>query len=78
MNNILAYNQYFVKEHVGMFKAANNFDIFDRASNTQILACREGGLIFFAKCYVSPIQRQDSLSNFGRTAKVPPASGQRG
>lgn len=49
MHNILSHNQYFVKEHVGMFKAANNFDIFDPASNAQILQCREEGLNFLTK-----------------------------
>ncbi|MFT6634093.1 MAG: hypothetical protein ACJAS4_004068, partial [Bacteriovoracaceae bacterium] len=28
MNNILHQNLFFVKEHIGMFKAANNYDIY--------------------------------------------------
>ncbi len=37
-------NQYLVKEHVGAFKAANNFDVFDLQSGTQVLKCREPNL----------------------------------
>lgn len=29
MNPILNKNNLFIKEHVGIFKAANNYDIFD-------------------------------------------------
>ena len=29
MNELLNRNLYLVKEHVGMFKAANNYDIHD-------------------------------------------------
>lgn len=45
----LRNNQYFVKEHVGMFKAANNYDIFDPQTNQKILECREPNLGFFTK-----------------------------
>jgi len=41
MNPLLNRQIYFVKEHVGMFKAANNFDIFDPETGEQILQCRE-------------------------------------
>jgi len=40
-------NLFVVKEHVGVFKAANNFDIFDPQTGQEILHCREeklGGL----------------------------------
>ncbi|GAB2904492.1 phospholipid scramblase-related protein [Uliginosibacterium flavum] len=49
MHPILERNTFFVKEHVGMFKAANNFDIFDPDSNQTILLCREPNLGFFTK-----------------------------
>jgi uncharacterized protein YxjI len=42
-------NQYLVKEHVGMFKAANNFDIFDLETGEEVLRCREPNLGFFSK-----------------------------
>jgi hypothetical protein len=29
MHEILTRNVYLVKEHIGMFKAANNYDIYD-------------------------------------------------
>ena len=41
MHPTLNRNLYLVKEHVGMFKAANNFDIYDPATGEQILQCRE-------------------------------------
>jgi uncharacterized protein YxjI len=47
MHPVLKRNDFFVKEHVGVFKAANNFDIFDPATQQLILTCREeqlGGL----------------------------------
>ncbi|HEX3008395.1 MAG TPA: phospholipid scramblase-related protein [Bacteroidales bacterium] len=49
MNKQLNRNLFFVKEHVGMFKAANNFDIYDPDSNQMILECREDNLGFFTK-----------------------------
>lgn len=49
MNKQLNRNLFFVKEHVGIFKAANNFDIFDPDSNQKILECREDNLGFFTK-----------------------------
>ena len=49
MHPILERNTFFVKEHVGMFKAANNFDIFDPDSNQTILLCREPNLGLFTK-----------------------------
>lgn len=42
-------NQLLVKEHVGFFKAASNFDAFDLASGQQVLACREPNLGLFTK-----------------------------
>lgn len=37
-------NQFLVKEHVGLFKAANNFDIFSLATGEKVLECREPSL----------------------------------
>lgn len=51
MNPILNRNLFFVKEHVGMFKAANNFDIFDPGNGQQIMTCREENLGFFTKFF---------------------------
>lgn len=42
-------NLFFIKEHVGMFKAANNYDILDPESQGLILTCREPNLGIFTK-----------------------------
>ncbi len=44
MHNALNRNLFLVKEHVGMFKAANNYDIYDPDTGDIILLCREQGL----------------------------------
>ena len=49
MNSILKRNLYFVKEHVGMFKAANNYDILDPENQEMIMTCREENLGGFTK-----------------------------
>ena len=49
MNPILKKNTFFVKEHTGIFKAANNFDVLDPESGETILHCREEKLGFFTK-----------------------------
>ncbi len=49
MHPILQRNLYLVKEHVGMFKAANNFDIYDPETGDVILHCREDRLGFLTK-----------------------------
>jgi len=42
-------NLFLIKEHVGMFKAANNYDIYDLESNEIIMECREGNLGMITK-----------------------------
>jgi len=49
MHEILNKNIFFVKEHVGMFKAANNYDIYDPENGELILECREVNLGLFTK-----------------------------
>ncbi len=44
MHPILNRNLFFVKEHVGLFKAANNFDILDPETGETTLHCREDKL----------------------------------
>lgn len=41
MNSILNQNLYFVKEHVGLFKAANNYDIYNPDTQALMMTCRE-------------------------------------
>ncbi len=49
MHDVLRQNTWLIKEHVGLFKAANNFDIFDPAGGRKLLECREPQLGFFTK-----------------------------
>ena len=51
MNSILSKNTFFVKEHTGIFKAANNFDVLDPGTGETILHCREEKLGFFTKMF---------------------------
>jgi len=49
MHPLLNRNLFFVKEHVGFLKAANNFDVLDPQTKEVILHCREEKLGFFTK-----------------------------
>lgn len=49
MKDLLSKNVFLVKEHVGMFKAANNFDIFDPENGEVLMHCREESLGFITK-----------------------------
>lgn len=49
MHDVLSRNQFLVKEHVGMFKAANEYDIYDPATGEHLIECREPNLGAFSK-----------------------------
>ena len=49
MNDLLSRNAFLVKEHVGLLKAANNFDIHDPSTGEIIMECREENLGFLTK-----------------------------
>lgn len=49
MHAILRQNLFFIKEHVGMFKAANNFDIHNPDTQELLMTCREEKLGAFTK-----------------------------
>ncbi len=49
MHPVLNRNVYFVKEHVGFFKAANNYDVLDPETGEEILHCREERIGIFTK-----------------------------
>ena len=49
MSELANRNVFLVKEHVGIFKAANNFDIYDPASGEIIMECREPSLGLITK-----------------------------
>jgi uncharacterized protein YxjI len=49
MHSVLNRNLFFVKEHIGMFKAANNYDIYNPDNQEMIMTCREEKLGIFTK-----------------------------
>ncbi len=49
MHALLSRNIFLVKEHVGLLKAANNFDILDPETGEIILHCREDELGFITR-----------------------------
>jgi len=51
MNPVLANNVYFVKEHTGIFKAANNYDIYDESGQNLLIECREENLSSLTKFF---------------------------
>ncbi|NHN25064.1 RNAase [Flavobacterium jejuense] len=51
MNPILSKNVFLVKEHVGIFKASNNYDIYNPESGSVMMTCREPNLGFFTKLF---------------------------
>ena len=51
MHEALNRNLFLVKEHVGMFKAANNYDIYDAETNEVIMHCREPNLGLLSKMF---------------------------
>lgn len=51
MHQALNKNKLFVKEHTGVFKAANSYDIFDLETKEMLMECREPGLGFFTKLF---------------------------
>lgn len=51
MHKVLQENQFLVKEHVGLFKASNNYDIFNPANGQKVIECREPNLGLFAKLF---------------------------
>lgn len=51
MHPALHNNLFLVKEQVGIFKASNNFDIFDPNTGTKILECREPDLGILTKIF---------------------------
>ncbi len=51
MHAALNQNLFLIKEHTGIFKAANNYDVFDAASGAKLIECREPNLGFFTKLF---------------------------
>lgn len=51
MHSVLNGGLFFVKEHTGIFKAANNYDVFDPNTGQKIMECREPNLGIFSKLF---------------------------
>jgi uncharacterized protein YxjI len=51
MHAVIRNNLFFVKEQVGLFKAANNYDIYDPSTNQKTIECREPSLGIFTKIF---------------------------
>jgi uncharacterized protein YxjI len=51
MHPLLDKNLFLIKEHVGVLKAANEFDVFDPESGAKVLECREPTLGTLAKLF---------------------------
>jgi uncharacterized protein YxjI len=49
MHPVLSKNLFLVKEHVGLFKAANNYDIYDPETGQIVMECREDKMGLFTK-----------------------------
>ncbi len=49
MHAVIGNNLLFVKEQVGMFKAANNYDIYEPSIHQKITGCGESNLGFLPK-----------------------------
>ena len=49
MSQVINNNLFLVKEHIGLLKAANNYDIYDPQSGKVIMECREPNLGFITK-----------------------------
>ena len=51
MHDAIRKNVFLVKEHVGMFKAVNNYDIHDPQTDDLLMECREERLNFLTKLF---------------------------
>ncbi len=51
MHPVLDRNVFLVKEHVGLFKASNNYDVYDPETGQVIIECREPNLGLLTKLF---------------------------
>jgi uncharacterized protein YxjI len=51
MSTLLHRNHFFIKEHVGMFKASNSYDILNPETQEILMTCREENLGIFTKIF---------------------------
>ena len=58
MHEALNRNLFVVREHVGLFKAANNYDVYDPESHAILMQCREENLGWITKTLrFTPLKR---------------------
>jgi uncharacterized protein YxjI len=65
----LSRNLFFVREHVGFFKAANNYDILDPNTGEELLECRELNLGWVTKIF--RFTRYKQSTPFNVTVQTP-------
>lgn len=51
MNDLLSRNLFIIKEHVGLFKISNNYDVLDPETGEVIIHCREPKLGIFTRMF---------------------------
>ena len=51
MSSVLNQNVFFVKEHLGIFKASNSYDILNPETQELLMTCREENLGLFTKIF---------------------------
>ena len=64
MKKLLQKNTFLFKEHLGLLKASNNYDVYDPQTKEIILHCREKNLNPFYKIVRLLIQELKSLTPF--------------
>ena len=64
MKKLLQKNTFLFKEHVGLFKASNNYDVYDPKTKEIILHCREKNLNPFYKIIRLLISELKSMTPF--------------
>lgn len=77
MSAVINKNIFLVKEHVGLFKAANNYDVYDPETGEIIMNCREPQLGLFTKFFrfskykrMTPFDIQITEPNGNRIVRI--------
>lgn len=77
MSDVINKNLFLVKEHVGLFKAANNYDIYDPETGEIIMHCREPRLGLLTKFFrfskykrMTPFDIQITEPNGNRIVRI--------
>jgi len=77
LHSALSRNLFLIKEHTGILKAANNYDIFDPTTGELLMECREDSLGLLTKllCFTdykrnTPFDIQVRLHGGGQVVRV--------